>query len=262
MIPSPTAVIVLAAGLGTRMRSEADTAKVLHEVGGRSMLRRLLHSADALAPEHLVVVVGHALYDVTCEVAVVSAELGRPITVVEQIEQRGSGDALRTAVTAPSVPAAGTFLVLSGDVPLLQPDTMWRLLARHHDRVDAATVLTTEMDDPTGYGRIVRDGAGAITAIVEDRVATPEQRSIREVNGGVYAFDASFLGKVLPDLGPHDPSGEVYLTDVIEIAHREGRIVHGERCPDSWQVLGVNTPEQLAELRREYQRRLNDAESQ
>jgi bifunctional UDP-N-acetylglucosamine pyrophosphorylase/glucosamine-1-phosphate N-acetyltransferase len=149
--------------------------------------------------------------------------------------------------------------VTYGDVPLLEPATLEALLAEHSAAGAAVTVLTTELDAPTGYGRILRDDAGGVRAIVEQADAPPEQRAIREINSGVYAFDGAFLTAGLDRLGTDNSQGERYLTDLIGIAHADGLGVRGLRCPDSWQVNGVNDRVQLAAVRAELNRRVLDA---
>ncbi len=250
----PAAVIVLAAGEGTRMRSALP--KVLHPIGGRSLLGHAVHAVAALDPEHLVVVLGHGREQVSATVDALAAELARPLVVAEQAQRLGTGHAVECALTAlPSGPA-GPVVVTYGDVPLLEPATLDALLAEHAETGAAVTVLTTEVDDPTGYGRILRDPEGGVTGIVEQADATPEQRALREINSGVYAFDGAFLTAGLARLGSHNSQGERYLTDLIGIAHADGLGVRAVGCADTWQVSGVNDRVQLAEVRAELNRRV------
>jgi bifunctional UDP-N-acetylglucosamine pyrophosphorylase / glucosamine-1-phosphate N-acetyltransferase len=252
-----TAAIVLAAGEGTRMRSALP--KVLHPIAGRPLLGHAVHAAGALEPEHLVVVVGHERKQVGEAVDGLADELSRPVLVAEQPQQLGTGHAVGCAVDALPAGLSGPVLVTYGDVPLLEPATLDALLAEHTAAGAAVTVLTTELADPTGYGRILRDDAGGVRAIVEQADASPEQRAIREVNSGVYAFDGAFLTAGLARLGTDNSQGEKYLTDLIGIAHADGLGVRGLRCTDSWQVNGVNDRVQLAAVRAELNRRVLDA---
>jgi bifunctional UDP-N-acetylglucosamine pyrophosphorylase / glucosamine-1-phosphate N-acetyltransferase len=249
----PSAIVVLAAGRGTRMQS--DVPKGLHEVGGRSLLDHVLHSANAVKPDHLAVVVGHDRERVRLAIAAIEFDLGRSISIVEQTQLRGSGDAVRCVVAAHLFELSGTMLVISGDVPMLQPATMQDLSSEHERSGAAVTVLTTQTSTPYGYGRIVRDNGRAITAIVEERDATPDQRKICEVNAGVYAFDTTFLTSGLSALTDNNGQGEFYLTGMIEIACRRGRSVRAWLCSDPWEVFGINNPEQLVAAEVEFSRR-------
>jgi bifunctional UDP-N-acetylglucosamine pyrophosphorylase/glucosamine-1-phosphate N-acetyltransferase len=253
----PAAAIVLAAGEGTRMRSTRP--KVLHPIAGRTLLGHAVHAAAALEPEHLVVVVGHERKQVGEAVDGLADELSRPVLVAEQPQQLGTGHAVGCAVEALPAGLTGPVVVTYGDVPLLEPATLDALLAEHSATGAAVTVLTTELDAPTGYGRILRDAAGGVRAIVEQADASPEQRAIREVNSGVYAFDGAFLTAGLDRLGTDNSQGERYLTDLIGIAHADGLGVRGLRCTDSWQVSGVNDRVQLAAVRAELNRRVLEA---
>ncbi|UYP19893.1 bifunctional UDP-N-acetylglucosamine diphosphorylase/glucosamine-1-phosphate N-acetyltransferase GlmU [Rhodococcus sp. Z13] len=250
-----TAIIVLAAGAGTRMRSK--TPKVLHELGGRTMLAHSLHAVAALGPDHLVTVVGHQREQVSAAVETIAAELGTGITVTVQEEQRGTGHAVECGLNALPDGFDGTVVVTAGDVPLLGTDTLRDLLTAHTDPSPAAvTVLTTTVDAPTGYGRIVRTDDGEVAAIVEEKDATDEQRAIREINTGVYAFDAAALRSALGRLDDDNTQGELYLTDVVHIARADGLAVRGLRTADAVQVSGVNDRVQLAALSTELNRRV------
>lgn len=246
----PVAAIVLAAGEGTRMRSAVP--KVIHPIGGRSLLGHSVHAVAALEPEHLVVVVGHAREQVGEVVAALGEELGRPVLTAVQEKQLGTGHAVRVGLDALPSDLSGPVLVTYGDVPLLQPDTLRELLDAH---TGAVTLLTTELDDPAGYGRVLRDAIGGVSAIVEHADATAEQREVREVNSGVYAFDAGFLGASLGRLSTHNSQGELYLTDLVTMAHADGG-AHAVVCHDEWQVRGVNDRVQLAAMRAELNRRV------
>jgi bifunctional UDP-N-acetylglucosamine pyrophosphorylase/glucosamine-1-phosphate N-acetyltransferase len=253
----PAAAVVLAAGEGTRMRSA--TPKVLHAIGGRSLLGHAVHAVAELEPEHLVTVIGHAREQVAEHLGALSEELARPVLTAVQEQQLGTGDAVRAGLTQLPSGLTGTVLVGYGDVPLLDAATLTSVLRTHEESGSAATLLTTDLADPTGYGRILReDGAadGAVLAIVEQADATPEQRAITEVNSGVYAFDAEFLTSGLGRLGQDNAQGELYLTDLVELAVTDGLSVGAVRCADEWLVRGVNDRVQLAELRAELNRRL------
>ncbi|MEJ3653779.1 bifunctional UDP-N-acetylglucosamine diphosphorylase/glucosamine-1-phosphate N-acetyltransferase GlmU [Actinomycetes bacterium KLBMP 9759] len=247
----PAAAIVLAAGAGTRMKSAVP--KVLHEIGGRSLVAHAVHAVAALDPEHLVVVVGHGGAEVRAQLEGLSAELGRPVLAAEQPQQLGTGHAVRCGLDALPADLDGPVVVTYGDVPLLEPATLDGLLAGH---TGAVTVLTTELDDPSGYGRIVRAADGTVTAIVEHRDATPDQLAIREMNSGIYAFDGAFLDAGLGKLDAGNDQGELYLTDLVAIARADHRDVHAVGCADEWQVLGVNDRVQLAALGAELNRRV------
>ena len=250
----PTAAIVLAAGQGTRMRSAVP--KVLHPIAGRSLLGHAVHAVAALEPEHLVVVVGHGLGRVREAVAELAAELARPVLPAEQEQRLGTGHAVRCALDALPDGLTGPVLVTYGDVPLLEPATLAALL-REHTRTGASlTLLTSEVEDPTGYGRVLRESDGTVTRIIEEADATREQRAVQEINSGVYAFDAAFLLTAIGELRASNSQGELYLTDLVKIAHDDDVDVRGVRCADAWQVLGVNDRVQLAATRAELNRRL------
>lgn len=250
----PAAVIVMAAGQGTRMRS--DLPKVLHPLAGLSLLGHALRTAAALGPDHVVAVVRHQRDLVAAE-----ALLQCPgVVVADQDEVPGTGRAVwcgLAALAAAAGPVRGTVVVTSGDVPLLGADTLRSLVALHEGGAHAATVLTTRVPDPKGYGRIVREGGdGDVVAIVEERDASGAQRRIDEINAGIYAFDAEFLARALGEVGSDNDQGEVYLTDVVGFAVREGRTVAGLELDDQWQARGCNDRVQLAELGAELNRRI------
>ncbi|MCV2489568.1 bifunctional UDP-N-acetylglucosamine diphosphorylase/glucosamine-1-phosphate N-acetyltransferase GlmU [Geodermatophilus sp. YIM 151500] len=249
--PAPAAgvaaVVVLAAGQGTRMRS--STPKVLHPLGGRSMLGHVLAATEPLGAGATVVVVGAGRDAVEAHLA----EIAPKALPVVQEEQRGSGHAAAVALAAvPDV--EGPVLLVNGDAPLLRTGTVAALVEEHARAGNALTVLTAEVDEPTGLGRIVRDTGGAVTAIVEERDATPEQRTIREINAGVYVGDATALRRALARVGQDNDQGEQYLTDVLGLLVDEGAPVGGVRAEDPDDVLGCNDHRELA-LRR---RQLND----
>ncbi|MFE9611988.1 bifunctional UDP-N-acetylglucosamine diphosphorylase/glucosamine-1-phosphate N-acetyltransferase GlmU [Streptomyces sp. NPDC006012] len=241
----PAAVVVLAAGEGTRMKSA--TPKVLHDICGRSLVGHVLAAARELTPQELVVVVGHAREQVTAHLA----ELDPQARTAVQDRQNGTGHAVRMAVEELGGGVDGTVIVVCGDTPLLTGETLQRLAAVHHGDGNAVTVLTAEVPDATGYGRIVRDGvSGAVTEIVEHKDADEVQRAIREINSGVFAFDGQLLAQALGKLRRDNSQGEEYLTDVLgilrEAGHRVGACVAG----DHREIAGINNRVQLAQARR------------
>jgi bifunctional UDP-N-acetylglucosamine pyrophosphorylase/glucosamine-1-phosphate N-acetyltransferase len=249
-----TAVLVLAAGAGTRMRS--DIPKVLHTLAGRNMLSHCLHALAQTAPQHLIVVVGQDNGRVAAAVTELAGELGCRIDVAVQEQQLGTGHAVLCGLSALPDDFAGTLVVTSGDIPLLDADTLRNLIAAHRAAPVAVTVLTATLADPTGYGRILRTRDGEAIAIVEQADATPSQREIREVNAGVYAFDIAALRSALGRLSSGNAQHERYLTDVIGIVRQDGQTVHAQHVDDSALVAGVNDRVQLAELSAEFNRRI------
>lgn len=251
---SETATVVLAAGAGTRMRS--DTPKVLHNLAGRSMLSHALHAVAKAAPTHLVVVLGKDRERIAPTVTELAETLGRRIEVAVQDQQLGTGHAVLCGLSALPDDFHGTVVVTSGDIPLLDADTLAALTEWHRTEPAAVTVLTTTLDDATGYGRILRTQDGEVIAIVEEADATPQQRAIREVNAGVYAFDIDALRSALDQLSSDNAQHELYLTDVISIVRGEHKIVHAQHVDDSTLVAGVNDRVQLSNLGAELNRRL------
>ncbi|WP_123661701.1 bifunctional UDP-N-acetylglucosamine diphosphorylase/glucosamine-1-phosphate N-acetyltransferase GlmU [Actinocorallia herbida] len=244
---SPAAVIVLAAGEGTRMKSR--TSKVLHEIGGRSMLGHVLAASQTLLPERLVVVVGHRRDQVIAHLAEVAPDA---VPVVQET-QGGTGHAVRVAL-ADSGPLEGTVVVTNGDHPLITGETLQGLIAAHERDGNAVTVMTTEVPDPTGYGRVLRGLDGAVTGIVEHKDATEGQRAIAEINVGMYAFDGALLDGALKRLTTDNAGGEEYLTDVLGILRGDGHRVGASVVADWIETQGVNDRVQLAAARRQ----LND----
>jgi len=249
-----TAVLVLAAGPGTRMRS--DTPKVLHTIAGRSMLSHSLHAVAKVAPQRLVVVLGHDHQRIAPLVAELAERLGRPIDVALQDRALGTGHAAICGLSALPDDYAGIVVVTSGDTPLLDSDTLADLVATHNAASAAVTVLTTTLSEPFGYGRILRTQDNEVMAIVEHADATPSQREIREVNAGVYAFDIAALRSALGRLSSNNAQQELYLTDVIAILRDDGRSIRAQHVDDSALVAGVNNRVQLAELGAELNRRI------
>ena len=241
------AVVTLAAGKGSRMKS--DLPKVLHPLAGQPMLAHVLASAAALADARQHVVIGHGADKVREQIT------AHDVCWAIQSEQKGTGHAVAQAM--PDVDGDATVLVLYGDVPLIKTETLQKLLDDTHQGQNLA-LLTVELDDPTGYGRIVRDDSGNIQAIVEHKDATPEQHKIREVNTGILAVSAKRLNEWLPALSSNNAQGEYYLTDIIAMAVDHGVAVRAIHPQDEYEVQGVNDRLQLAELERVYQRQQAD----
>ncbi len=237
------AVIVLAAGQGTRMKSSLP--KVLHRIGGQPLVGHVLEHAMALRPERVVVVVRHERDLVAA--AVVDAAPG--VVVVDQDEMPGTGRAVEVALGALG-DFGGDVLVLSGDVPLLDVETLATMIRTHRDRGVAATVLSAHVDDPTGYGRVIRDAEGAVARLVEQKDATVDEAAILEINAGVYVFQARPLRAHLAHVGTANSQGEKYLTDVVALLRGDGLTVAAQTAPDAAAALGVNDRVQLAEAAR------------
>jgi bifunctional UDP-N-acetylglucosamine pyrophosphorylase/glucosamine-1-phosphate N-acetyltransferase len=239
---TPVTVVILAAGFGTRMKSRK--AKVLHRAGGKSLVEHVVDTALALTPaERIFVVVGHQAGEVRR--AVTTPRIG----FIEQGEQKGTGH----AVTAGRVQLAGLggyLMVLYGDCPLLRPETLQRLIAVQTAGTAAATLLTAEMADPTGYGRVLRDARGGVAEVVEQKAATPEQLAVREANMGIYCFRADLFWKHAGEIGTDNPAGEYYLTDMAAILNRAGHAVEAMRIDDAREALGINNRVELAEVDR------------
>jgi bifunctional UDP-N-acetylglucosamine pyrophosphorylase/glucosamine-1-phosphate N-acetyltransferase len=246
----PAAVVVLAAGEGTRMRS--STPKVLHPLAGRTLLGHAVAAARTLDPDHLVVVVRHERDRVAAHVA----EIDPKALIADQDEVKGTGRAVQCGLSVLPQGLTGTIIVTYGDVPLLTGDTLRLLLEAHHASGAAVTVLTARLADPTGYGRVLRGAGGAVLGIVEHKDADAAQRAIHEVNSGIYAFRAPVLRQALEQVGTDNAQGEMYLTDVLAIARAGGLTVSAVCTDDHWQVEGVNDRVQLAGLGAELNRRL------
>jgi bifunctional UDP-N-acetylglucosamine pyrophosphorylase / glucosamine-1-phosphate N-acetyltransferase len=253
---SQLTVIVLAAGGGTRMKSK--TMKVLHPIGGRSMIGHVLAAASATDPDRVVAVVGHQREQVAAHIQ----ELFPDIVLAVQDEQLGTGHAVRMAVEAarqePGADLSGTVLVAYGDTPLLAGETLRAFAAEHEAAQRAVSILSGILPDPFGYGRVLRNDEGDVEAIVEEKDATPAQREVREINSGILAFDAEFLVTALPRIGNDNAKGEYYLTDAIGIAREDGLTVGAHPIDDVMQTEGVNDRAQLARLGAELNRRIVD----
>jgi bifunctional UDP-N-acetylglucosamine pyrophosphorylase / glucosamine-1-phosphate N-acetyltransferase len=249
----PLTVIVLAAGEGTRMKS-ASLPKVLHTFAGRSLLGHVLSATGELAPDLTAVVLGHRRDEVRTHLAQVCPEA----QVVVQEQQHGTGHAVRVALehVRPD-PAAetGTVLVVPGDAPLLRAETLRALLDEHEASRTAATMLTSDLGDPTGYGRVIRAADSSVSRVVEHKDATPEELEVNEVSALVYAFDAVALRAAVTRLSTDNAQGEQYLPEVVSIFVAEGRSVHAVKAPAS-ETAGVNDRVQLADAHRAYNDRL------
>ena len=244
-------IIVLAAGEGKRMRSA--TPKVLHSMLGRTLVGHVLHAADAVGAHQTLVVVGHGAEAVTAHIG----DIAPKAQTVLQAEQHGTGHAVRIALAAaPRV--TGDVVVVYGDTPLLRGETLQALLATHRSAGSAATVMTADVADPTGLGRIVRDAAGDLSAIVEQRDASADQLAITEINAGMYAFDAAALREAIGRLSRDNDQGEEYLTDVIGLLRDGGRPVGTFVVGDPDEALGANDRAQLAALATIMRDRVND----
>ena len=242
------AVVVMAAGAGTRMKSAVP--KVLHRLAGRSMISFAVDAASALEPQHLVVVVGHEREQVEAHLA----EVAPQVKTAVQERPLGTGDAVRSGL-AVLAGITGEVVVTSGDVPLLTGQTLTELVVSHRDQRNDITLLTAVVPDPTGYGRIVREGA-TVTRIVEQQDATADERAIDEINAGIYVFDAELLAEGLAGLQAKNAQGELYLTDVIAHAVAAGRRVGARVLDDYLQTEGVNDRVQLAAMAAELNRRI------
>ena len=252
---APLVAVVLAAGSGTRMRSARP--KPLHLLCGRAMLLHILDAVAGLEVERAVVVVGHGAERVTKKLI----EDGPPalaIDFVEQQVQRGTGDAVMVALTAfPDDDDEGDVVVLPGDAPLLSTATLTRLVTAHREADAAATLLTTYLEDPTGYGRVVRGRSGGVTGIVEEVDADEEQRAIEEVAMSIYCFRRSVVAPALRRITPDNAKGEYYLTDVVAVLAAAGYTVGSVVVEDAAELSGVNDRAQLAAAEAELRRRTN-----
>ncbi|MFT8394946.1 bifunctional UDP-N-acetylglucosamine diphosphorylase/glucosamine-1-phosphate N-acetyltransferase GlmU [Propionibacterium sp.] len=244
-----SAVIVLAAGHGTRMKS--STSKLLHKVAGKSMLSYAVRAAESLHPEHLVVVVGFEREQVEAHLA----DIAPDVTVVVQDQQLGTGHAVRCGMSAVPADLRGNVVITYADVPMLTGDTLDSLLGAHEEHSNAVTVLTAQLDDPTGYGRVVRDGR-RVLRIVEQKDADADELFITEVNSGIYVFNAQVLRAGLKRLSGANAQHELYLTDVVEFANQLGHQVGTYQTEDTWQTKGVNDRLQLSQMNAEVNRRI------
>jgi bifunctional UDP-N-acetylglucosamine pyrophosphorylase / glucosamine-1-phosphate N-acetyltransferase len=248
--PIPVAaVVILAAGEGKRMKS--SRSKLLHEIAGHSMLSYAVTAATTVQPEHIVVVVGHLRDQVEAHLA----EIAPHVLIAVQEQQLGTGHAVQAAL-AQLADLTGDVIVTMGDVPMLTGETLAALLDEHRTNQAAVTVLTAEVPDPTGYGRILRDTAGIVTGIVEHRDADDTQLEIIEINSGIYVFDVATLRSALTELAPTNDQGELYLTDVLSVVREAGKPVGAYFVDDVWQTEGVNDRIQLSRMNAELNRRI------
>jgi len=252
------AAVVMAAGEGTRMRSTRP--KPLHRLCGRPMVMWVLDALSGLALSRAVVVVGHGSTRMTKALAEARSP-DVPLEVVEQPVQRGTGDALSVALTAfnDDEGELDDLLVVPGDTPLLRPGTLADLVAAHRESAAAATLLTARLDDPRGYGRVVRSRDGRVAGIVEDVDATDEERAINEVGTSIYVFRRSVLAPALRRVSPDNSQGEYYLTDVIAVLHDAGYPVISLVVPEAEEASGVNDRSQLASAEAVLRARINDS---
>ncbi|ABL64437.1 sugar phosphate nucleotidyltransferase [Chlorobium phaeobacteroides] len=233
------AVIIMAAGKGTRMQSELP--KVLHKANGRPVIEYVLDTALHLKPETIILIVGHQADKV------IAATRQYPVICALQEPQNGTGHAVMQAEKALKT-FSGDVLILSGDVPLVKRSTLLQLIALHHNEQASATVLTARLDNPSGYGRIIRNKTGGeVMKIIEQRDASPEELSVDEINSGIYVFKAPVLFQALREITTENAQQEYYLTDVFDICFRNGNKVCACRTENADEIRGINTPEQLRE---------------
>ena len=239
------AIVILAAGKGTRLKS--SLAKVLHRAGGRTLVEHIVRACEPLKPRETVVVVGHQAE----QVAVVVEPLGA-VTVLQQ-PQNGTGHALQVAKRV--LGRAKFAVVLPGDAPLVRTETLKALIAAHHNGNAAATILSAVLADPSGYGRVMRKTETTVSAIVEESQLTDEQREINEINSAIYCFTLEKLWPALTQVKPNNKHRELYLTDAIAVLNAKGETVLAQVAADSGEVLGCNTRADLAEVDRIFRER-------
>ena len=248
VMSSETHVVILAAGQGTRMKSQLP--KVLHRIAGRPMIEHVLRTAESVSPETISVIVGH-------KAEVVRDQLStRTLNFALQEPQLGTAHALQQAEAA-LAGKSGTVILLSGDVPLLTASTLQRLLETHRGAGAAATVVTATLERPYGYGRIVRTD-GRIARIVEERDASPAERQIKEINGGIYAFDLAPLFDALRGIASQNAQGEFYLTDLVAIYRRRKLPVETLMVDNPQEIRGINSRTELAEVSRLVRQKKNE----
>lgn len=245
----PAAVILLAAGAGTRMKSK--TPKILHRIGGNTMVGHALAAARTLNPEILAAVVRFERDTVAAHLSSLDPEA----LIVDQDDIPGTGRAVEVGLAALGAELTGTIVVTQGDVPLVSPELLRQLVSQHEKGGNAVTAVTTVLEDPGMYGRILRDDNGMVKGIREFKDATEHERDIKEINAAIYAFDAETLRESLTEVTLANSQGEKYLTDVLALAYEKGGRVEALVCEDTWQVEGANDRVQLADLAREHNRR-------
>lgn len=250
MTHATLSLVVLAAGKGTRMKS--NKAKVLHELFYAPMLHHVLKAVAPLHPAKTVVVIGHQGEKVEESLAEFSVD-----TVIQE-EQLGTGHAV--LCSEPLLREfTGTVMILCGDTPLIRSETLQAMAEEHESHNAVLTVMTTFLDNPTHYGRIICDIDDTVISIIEEKDASPEQKKIQEINAGIYCVDAAFLFSNLLSIGTDNSQGEVYLTDIVSLAVKEGHRVHKFINPVPQDILGVNSRVELAEAQHELQMRRNKA---
>lgn len=243
-------VLILAAGKGTRMKSEQ--AKVLHEVFYAPMVHHVLNAVTPLHPSRTIAIIGHQREAVQQSLADFNVEF------VVQENQLGTGHAVLAAES--TVPEGKqTVMILCGDTPLIRPETLKEMHGAHQQSTAALTIMTTLLDEPTNYGRILLDAQHRVTGIVEEKDASPAQKEIKEINAGIYCIDRDFLFQALHQVGTDNSQGEVYLTDIVKIAVEAGQPVDKFATPHAGDVLGVNSRVELAAAHSELQQRRNRA---
>jgi len=252
--PTTWNAVILAAGEGTRMKSVRP--KVLHEVAGRALVSWVVQTALDAGAAHCLVVVGHSRDDVQRELV---ARFGTGVDTVLQPQRRGTGDAVRCALDA-NLSLGGRLVVLYGDCPLIPPVLLRALVDRSDEANADLGLVTASLADPTGYGRIVRDGAGNVARVVEDRDCSPQERAVLEVNPGLYAARADFLRDAISQLRPNNAQGQLYLTDIVELAADRGKVV--DLQGDMADLTGVNDQKDLALAASTHRRRTAEALAQ
>ena len=248
-MPEKLAAVILAAGQGTRMKS--DLPKVLHRLAGKAMLAHVVETAVALQATPVIPVVGHGAEQVRVAMS------GQNLCFVLQAQQLGTGHALLCAEEALNS-FSGDLLLLCGDVPLLQEKTLRALIDHHRQHAACVTILTAAMDNPAGYGRIIR-GAGGVDRIVEEKDATESERQVREINTGIYLFRTPQVFSLLRDVDNRNAQGEYYLTDVVAAARQAGELVEALLIDHAEEAMGINDQVQLAESGRIMRQRINEA---
>jgi len=231
--------VIMAAGRGSRMKS--DLPKVLHTVNGLPMITRVVHTARSLNPERIIAIIGHKSQMVE------NALADENIEFAYQLEQKGTGHAVeqcRDHLTG----FQGDVLILSGDVPLLTAETLKSLIDLHHSSAAVCSLLSADFTDPTGYGRVIRNQNQTLSTIIEHKDATDDQLEVREINAGIYIFNAETLFRLLPLVGNNNSQGEYYLPDVISLILRENGIIAIDKTQNITEIQGVNTMQQLEKL--------------
>lgn len=245
---APLSTLILAAGKGTRMKSEK--AKVLHELFFAPMIHHVLHALEGLQSQKDVVIVGHQRDKVTSSLEQFTVEFAL------QEEQLGTGHAVLSAEKE-LAGSGNAIMILCGDTPLIQTETLQAMYDHHQANNSTLTVMTTHLANPTNYGRIISDDKGNVLSIVEEKDATTEEKQITEINAGIYCVDESFLFSALKEVGTNNSQGEVYLTDIVAIGVARDKRVHKYANPFPQDVLGVNSRIELAEAHKELQLRHN-----